>query len=81
MVPRFLREARIQARLDYPAIVPVYGSAPMARGRPFFTMKRLAGTTLLRSLLAAPDRVMVRKLLRAFVDVCLAVEFPHTPEA
>ena len=40
---RFLREARIQARLEHPAIVPVHELGTDERGRPYFTMKRLAG--------------------------------------
>ena len=71
---RFLREARIQARLDHPAIVPVYELGTDEEGRPYFTMKRLAGTTMARMLTAG---VQHQRLLRAFVDVCLAVQFAH----
>jgi serine/threonine-protein kinase len=73
-VSRFLREARIQARLEHPAIPPVYELGRDANDRPFFTMKRLAGTTLADLLTGAPNR---QRLLRAFVDVCRAVEFAH----
>jgi hypothetical protein len=72
---RFLREARIQARLDHPAIVPVYELGRDPQGRPYFTMKRLAGTTL-ADLLGLP--LMRQRLLRAFVDVCRAVDFAHS---
>src|SRR5262245_443555 len=34
---RFLREARIQARLDHPAIVPVYEVGSDDHGLPYFT--------------------------------------------
>ncbi len=71
---RFLREARIQARLDHPAIVPVYEMGKDSEGRPYFTMKRLAGTTLAERL--APDEPR-QPLLRAFAEVCLAVELAH----
>jgi serine/threonine protein kinase len=71
---RFLREARIQARLEHPAIVPVHELGTDADGQPYFTMKRLAGVTL-HQLIA--DRAPAQRLLRAFVDVCLAVEFAH----
>ncbi len=37
-VKRFFREARIQARLDHPAIVPVHELGHDANGRPYFTM-------------------------------------------
>ncbi len=72
---RFLREARVQARLDHPAIVPVHELGVDAAGRPFFTMKRLAGVTLAQRISEAWS---VQRLLRAFADVCLAIEFAHT---
>ena len=77
MVQRFLREASVQGRLEHPAIVPLYDLGFDAEGRPFFTMKRLTGTTL-RKLLAGPDEPSRQRLLRAFADVCLAVELAHT---
>jgi serine/threonine protein kinase len=74
-VARFLREARIQARLDHPAIVPVHELGSDAEGRPYFTMKRIPSATL-HDQLARKD-VAKARLLRAFVDVCLAIEFAH----
>jgi len=74
LVQRFLREARIQARLDHPAIVPVYELGVDGHGRPFFTMKRLAGITLANKL-ETPGPV--QPLLRALVDVCHAIAFAH----
>ncbi|HEX7703122.1 MAG TPA: serine/threonine-protein kinase [Kofleriaceae bacterium] len=73
---RFLREARIQARLDHPAVLPVYDLGTDDAGRPFFTMKRLAGITL--SELMASPMANRQRLLRAFADVCLAIEFAHS---
>jgi eukaryotic-like serine/threonine-protein kinase len=73
---RFLREARIQARLDHPAIVPVYELGKDAEGRPFFTMKRLAGKTLTAHL--ADKDASRQPLLRAFAEVCLAIELAHS---
>ena len=73
---RFLREARIQARLEHPAIPPVHELGVDEQGRPYFTMKRLAGVTLSELLQnPAPNR---QRLLRAFADVCLAIEFAHS---
>jgi serine/threonine-protein kinase len=74
---RFLREARIQARLEHPAIVPVHELGRDGNGQPFFTMKRLAGVTLAELLAATPPPPRQR-LLRAFADVCSAVEFAHS---
>ncbi len=78
-VQRFMREARIQGRLQHPAIVPVHELGRDAEGRPFFAMKKLAGTTLAQ-ILATPDAIQFprQRLLRAFVDVCLAIELAHT---
>ena len=72
---RFLREASIQGRLEHPAIVPLYDLGYDEHGQPFFTMKRLTGTTL-RAMLR--ERGDSQRMLRAFVDVCLAVELAHT---
>ncbi|HLL22019.1 MAG TPA: protein kinase [Kofleriaceae bacterium] len=77
---RFLREARVQGRLEHPAVVPVHDLAVDATGRPFFVMKRLAGTAM-SDVLARdePDEAACRRrLLRAFAEVCLAVEFAHS---
>ncbi len=73
---RFLREARIQARLDHPAVVPVYQLGHDRDGLPFFAMKRLAGTTLAEVL--AGGRASRQRLLRALVDVTRAVDFAHS---
>ena len=72
---RFSREARIQARLDHPAIVPVHEVGRDREGLPFFVMKRVAGTTLRELIVNA--RHPRHRLLRAFVDVCLAIEYAH----
>ncbi len=71
---RFLREARIQARLEHPAIVPVHELGHDASGQPFFTMKKLVGVTLAELLATAPRQ----RLLRAFAEVCRAVAFAHS---
>jgi serine/threonine-protein kinase len=82
-VARFVREARLQGWLEHPAVVPVHDIAVDKDGRPFFVMKRLAGTELselldrVRSGRDADEVGTRRRMLRAFVDVCLAVEFAH----
>ena len=72
---RFLREARIQARLDHPAIVPVHELGTDESGRPYFTMKRVSGRTLAQRI---TDGATQQQLLRAFVDVCLAIDLAHS---
>lgn len=85
LVARFLREARIQGWLDHPAIPPVHELALDREGQPYFVMKRLAGKTLgdvlqaqARGETAVAERYPRERLLRAFAEVCLAVEFAHT---
>jgi serine/threonine-protein kinase len=81
---RFVREARVQGRLEHPAVVPVHDLTVDGDGRPFFVMKRLSGTTMLELLgrLRAggetDEAAARRRLLRAFADVCLAIEFAHS---
>jgi serine/threonine-protein kinase len=74
-IARFLREAKIQARLDHPAIVPVHELGHDSEGRPYFTMERLEGTTMAKVIARGGEQ---QRLLRAFVDVCLAIELAHT---
>jgi serine/threonine-protein kinase len=81
---RFLREARVQGQLEHPAIVPVYDLDIDDKGQVFFTMKRVRGMTLERVLerLRAGDaevtrRFSRRKLLTAFAQVCLAIDYAH----
>src|SRR5690348_15756493 len=45
-VARFLKEARLQGRLEHPSIVPVHDIGRGADGSPYFTMKRVRGRTL-----------------------------------
>jgi serine/threonine-protein kinase len=85
VVARFLREARIQGRLEHPAIVPVHELHHAPGEQPYFVMKQLAGMTLadvtprlaMRDMRMA-ERFTRQRLLRAFSDVCLAIEFAHT---
>jgi serine/threonine-protein kinase len=77
---RFLREARVQGRLEHPAIPPVHELGVDAQGRPFFAMKKLSGTTLSEIVRNTQLRAKFPRqhLLRAFADVCLAIELAHT---
>src|SRR4051812_37175319 len=59
---RFVREAKIQALLQHPAIVPVHDLGRDADGRSYFTMDRLGGVTLEQLL---EQRAPRQKMLRA----------------
>jgi serine/threonine protein kinase len=76
-VARFLREARVQGRLEHPSVVPVHdlGGDETA---PFFAMKRLIGITLADVIASHGDTKWPRRtLLTRFVEICLAIEFAH----
>jgi serine/threonine-protein kinase len=77
-IARFLREARVQGQLEHPAIPPVHELGRDGSGRPYFAMKKLAGVTLADVLARDDARFNRQRLLRAFAEVCLAVEFAHT---
>jgi eukaryotic-like serine/threonine-protein kinase len=82
---RFVREAQVQGMLEHPGIVPVHELGMGADGAPYFAMKRVHGHTLFDVLegLAQKDAETLakyprRKLLRAFLSVCQAVDYAHT---
>ncbi len=79
-----MREARVQGQLEHPAVVPVYDLGVDPEGNIYFTMKRIRGVTLeeiIQGLRRAPreyeKRWSRRRLLTAFSQVCLAVDFAH----
>jgi len=81
---RFLREARVQGRLEHPSIVPVYDMGTEPDGTTYFTMRRIHGNTLgsILEKLAKDDAEAAEKysrhrLLTAFGSVCLAIDFAH----
>jgi serine/threonine-protein kinase len=78
-IQRFLREASIQGRLEHPAIVPVHEIGRDADGSPFFVMKKLTGTTLGKVITDPEQRASfpLQRVLRAFAEVCLAIELAH----
>jgi serine/threonine protein kinase/tetratricopeptide (TPR) repeat protein len=71
---RFVREAKITARLPHPGIPPVHALGTLADGSPFLAMKLIAGHTLVEEMKRA-DRP---RLLQAFLQVCQAVGFAHS---
>src|SRR5262245_39411766 len=75
-IQRFLREAMVQGRLEHPAIVPVHEIGRDTDNLPYFVMKKLTGTPLVK-ILEDRTSVPLQRILRAFADVCLAVEFAH----
>ena len=79
---RFEREAGIAARLEHPGIVPVYGRAADADGRPAYVMRFVRGRTLREAVrdyhAGPPDAIAFRGLLTRFTVVCSAVAYAHS---
>lgn len=81
---RFLREARVQGRLQHPSVVPVHDLGVDEHGNPYFVMKRVSGWTLGEILekQAEGNRSMRARfprhtLLTAFARACLTLEYAH----
>lgn len=82
---RFLREARIQGQLDHPCVVPVHDIGETRGKIPYFTMKRVRGHTLSsilyrrrRGHLRTMQEFTAKRLMHAFAQVCLAVDYAHS---
>jgi len=71
---RFRAEAEAAARLDHPNIVPVY-EVGESEGRPFFSMKYIAGRTL--SLMLTEHPLPDRDAARIMATVSRAIHFAH----
>ncbi len=68
-------EARIIARLEHPAIVPIYEAGVLPDGRAFYAMKLVAGQRLDQYLEAHPS---LSERLRVIQRVGEALAFAHT---
>jgi tRNA A-37 threonylcarbamoyl transferase component Bud32/tetratricopeptide (TPR) repeat protein len=84
---RFLREARLTARLSHPGVVPIHGLIWDRHGQPWYVMRFVEGRTLARAIddyhnpsATAPDDrpLAFRELLTRFVAVCDAIAFAHS---
>ena len=82
---RFVSEARINAMLEHPNIVPVHDIGIDASGSPYFTMKYLRGKMLEKifKLLRSGDaeatkRYTLFRRLQIFIRVCNAIDFAHS---
>ncbi|MDF1660564.1 MAG: tetratricopeptide repeat protein [Planctomycetota bacterium] len=81
-VRRFWREARITARLDHPAIPPVYESGTTTSGENYLLMRLIAGGTLDDQIKeyhreGRPQKGL-RKLIEVLIKVAEAVAYAHS---
>ncbi|MCO5166535.1 MAG: protein kinase [Planctomycetes bacterium] len=81
-VARFVREAELTARLDHPAIPPVYEAGVDARGRTYMLMRLIDGQPLSERIAtfhaAGRPPALERELLEALVKVTEAVAYAHS---
>jgi len=75
---RFLREARLTARLDHPSIVPIHELARRPDGRLFCAQKLIRGETLKARLAACATLEQRLALLPHLIDACQAVAYAHS---
>jgi hypothetical protein len=74
---RFAREALVTARLQHPAIVPVYEAGRWPSGQPFYAMKLLAGRPLGELLRSCPTLETRLALVKHLIPVSEAVAYAH----
>jgi tRNA A-37 threonylcarbamoyl transferase component Bud32 len=74
---RFEREAYITARLQHPAIVPLYDLDAWDGGEPFYAMKLVSGSTLERLIAAANTLDERLALLPNMLATCEAMAYAH----
>jgi eukaryotic-like serine/threonine-protein kinase len=75
---RFLNEARITARLQHPAIVPVYEVGRSPEGEPFYTMKLVSGRSLARQIDSALRLEERLALLPHVLALAEAMAYAHS---
>jgi len=78
MARRFLREARIAARLTHPSIVHVYETGRRADGTLYYTMPLVRGKTLAEELAACVDLKARLRLLGHFLNLCQGIAYAHS---
>ncbi|HEY2747837.1 MAG TPA: WD40 repeat domain-containing serine/threonine protein kinase, partial [Polyangia bacterium] len=74
---RFLREARLTARLQHPSIVPVYEAGHWPNGKPFYAMKLARGRSFADVLAQTPTREQRLALLPTLLATAEAVAYAH----
>ena len=83
-IEKFVREARVTARIDHPNIVSVHRLGVLENIGVYFTMKHINGKNLREILLQLADgdpavsqHYTLRRLLGIFIDVCNGVAAAH----
>jgi serine/threonine protein kinase len=75
---RFVREAIVTARLQHPAIIPIYEVGVFTDGRPFIAMKLVRGGSLREAIKRCTTLDARLDLIAAVVSVADAVAYAHS---
>ncbi len=75
---RFIREALITARLQHPAIVPIYEAGRWPSGDPFYAMKLVSGRSLDQVIKSEPTLSGRLTLLPNIIAVAEAMAYAHS---
>ena len=75
---RFLREALITARLQHPAIIPLYDAGRSANGEAFYSMKLVSGQSLEEAIAAKRTLTDRLSLLPHVIHVADAIAYAHS---
>ncbi len=75
---RFVREAKITARLEHPGIVPLYDAGRWPDGDPFYTMKLVSGRSLKERIAATSSREERFALITHVLAVADAIAYAHS---
>ena len=84
---RFMIEAQITGQLEHPGIVPVHDLGMDDKGRPFYVMTFIHGTTLKKAIdnyhrtkPTDPETSEVKlcRLLENFVKICQTIAYAHS---
>ncbi len=73
---RFVREARLAAKIHHPAVVSVYRVGELSDGRPYLVMEYIDGRTY-ADILAAGGRLSEDEVREVLTEVCGALEAAH----
>ncbi len=80
-VRRLITEIQIMGQLEHPNIVPVYRVGLQKGGELYFSMRRVRRNTLsglLKNLSRGRGEYNRLRMLRLFMQICMAVEFAHS---
>jgi tetratricopeptide (TPR) repeat protein len=75
---RFVREARITARLQHPGVVPIYEAGQWPDGKPFYAMKLVAGKPLSDVIAERPQLAQRLALLPKLLAVAETIAYAHS---